>query len=363
MIQEELKNRNLPKLLQMNDGTLCNTATLWEKRRAEILDLFSREVYGYMPTPPTDTTYHIISTYDDAVAGFAIYYRIRITFSTPKGPFSFDVEFYTPKTVIHVPLLLHLQFNDSPLHRVYPVEDIIKNGFATMLVRYCDIMPDKNDFSQGLAGMYLKGNQRESPTEWGAIGCWAFAASRIMDVIETMDFIDSKRVAIIGHSRLGKTAMWCAANDKRFALAVINASGNTGASLSRGNEGETIEDITKMFPHWFCENYYKYANHESEAPFDQHEIVAAIAPRGVYICSGDSDMWAGPKSEFLCALAASPVYEMLGLKGLVTPDAFPLSETCMGDGLLAYSVHSGGHYIGRFEWENIMKLMKNRYIN
>lgn len=357
MILEDLKNRNLPDVLRMDDGTRCDSAEKWEKRRAEILDLFAREVYGYMPEPPESVSCSVVGTCENAVAGFAMYYLLRISFETPKGHFSFDAELYIPTRVIKAPLLLHLQFRDSPLFRVWPVEDIIKNGFATVMVRYWDIMPDENDFSKGLAGMYLKGTERQ-PTEWGAIGSWAFAASRVLDALESWDCIDTSRTAFVGHSRLGKTAMWCAANDPRFQLAVINGSGNSGASLSRGNEGETVEDITRVFPHWFCTNYYKYANRENEMPFDQHFILAALAPRSSYNCSGTDDLWAGPPSEFLCSVAASEVYEMLGMKGLCAPDRQPCAGDFFSDGTIAYSLHDGSHYIGRFEWENTMKFME-----
>lgn len=357
MIAEKLKERCLPDVLRMNDGSACTGKRKWEQRRSEILDLFSREVYGYMPPAPERVKSTIISTYETAVAGFAAYYRIRISFDTPKGPFSFDAEVYLPTHIICAPVLLHLQFNDSPLFRVWPVEDIIKRGFATVMVRYQSIMQDKNDFSQGLAGMYLKENER-GPSDWGAIGAWAFGASRVLDALEQWGCVDVQHTAVVGHSRLGKTAMWCAANDPRVQLAVINGSGNSGACLSRGNEGETVADITKMFPHWFCPNYWKYADHEREMPFDQHFLLAALAPRRSYNCSGSEDVWAAPFSEFLCSAAASRAYEMLGLPGLVAPDREPMPGDFFSDGYVAYSMHDGGHYIGRFEWENTMALME-----
>ncbi len=356
-LQTMLDERNLPPILVNNDGTACDTKQKWPKRKKEILEIFEREVFGKMPQAPTDTKYEILSTYSSAAAGFAVYYRIKISFTTPKGPFSFEADMYIPRNVINVPCIVHLQFNDSPLHRVYPVEDIVKRGFATILVRYNDIMPDTNDFSKGLAGMYIEDVNNRKPEDWGAIGCWAFASSRVMDVIEQIDSINSKRVALVGHSRLGKTTMWCIANDDRFNLAVINASGNTGAALSRGNEGERIEYIVKHFPHWFTTNYYKYAGNEDKLPLDQHQIIAAIAPVNIYICSGNLDLWAAPKSEFLSAFAASEVFELLGKKGLVTPDELPVAETFLSDGDIAYSIHEGSHYIGSFEWKNIMDYM------
>ncbi len=357
MIKEELSRRALPPVLVMNDGSACDSAEKWETRRREILELFSREVYGFMPAPPKDVAFKIIQTYEDAVGGYATFYRVRVTFTTPKVPFSFDFEFYTPNSIINVPVIVKMEFNESPSFRTYPVEEIVKNGFAVARFRSWDVMADRDDFSQGLAGMYLEHGERK-PGEWGAIGAWAYGASRVMDWLQTLDFVDKSNIAITGHSRLGKTALWCAANDERYAVAMISASGNTGASLSRGNEGEHIADITKMFPHWFSTNYYKYAEREAETPFDQHFIAASLAPRYFYNCSGSTDTWAGPFSEYLCCAAVSPVYEMLGLRGFVAPDEAPRAGTVLHEGRVAYHMHEGGHYYGGMEWNNLMKYMR-----
>lgn len=374
MLEKILESKPLPPILKMNDGSVCNTPELWKKRRKEILELFSTEVYGTMPPAPDDVRFTVKEHFEDQIAGLASYSRIQASFTTPKGPFSFEFDFYQPYADHKVPAIVFMQFSMNSICSTFPVEEIIRNGFAVAMVYNGAIMPDRNDFSQPLGGMYLvqksqwddlcadayAANRKREPGQWGMISVWAFGASRIMDYLHTLDTIDLDRIAIAGHSRLGKTALWCAANDERFKLAFISASGNSGASLSRFKEddNEHIAQITEVFPYWFSKNYYKYAGHESEMPFDQHMLLASLAPRPFFVCSGSTDTWAGPKTEYLCCIAASEPYRMLGGKGLVHPDRFPVAGDVFDEGDVGYSMHEGSHFLGDFEWQNVMRFMK-----
>lgn len=374
MIKEILKKYQIPDILTMNNGETCSTEEMWQERRKEILELFSSEVYGYMPPPPEDVTFTVKGCWKDQIMGKAVIRRIAATFTTPSGPFSFPFHYYEPVTGHAVPAIVFLQFAEHPVYCSFPIETIINNGFAVAVLNYETIQEDRNDFAQGLAGMYITGesrwddlsadtyakNRKRGETQWGFIGAWAFAASRIMDYLQTQDRIDKSNIAVMGHSRLGKTAMWCAANDERFRLAVISASGCSGASLSKMKDRtcEKIGQITEVFPYWFSKRWPEYAGREKEMQFDQHWILSTIAPRSFYICSGSDDGWAGPDTEYLCAVAANEVYHMLGREGLKHPDRMPVAGDIFDKGSAAYSMHEGTHYLGDFEWRNVMDYMK-----
>ncbi len=374
MLKEILEQYQIPSILTMNNGERCTTSEMWEKRRKEILELFSDEVYGHMPPAPEHVTFTEKNCWKGQIQGKATIKQIEASFMTPSGPYAFQFYYYEPVTDHPVPAIVFLQFAEQPVYCSFPIEMIIDNGFAVAIVHYDTIQEDRYDFNQGLAGMYITGkspwddlsadtyakNKKRGETQWGFIGAWAFAASRIMDYLQTLDTVDKSRIAVMGHSRLGKTAMWCAANDERFRLAAISASGCSGASLSKMKDDtcEKVGQITEVFPYWFSKRWPTYAGHEKEMPFDQHWILSAIAPRSFYICSGSEDSWAGPHTEYLCAVAANEVYHMLGMEGLKHPDRMPVAGDIFDEGSAGYSMHKGTHYLGEFEWKNVMEYMK-----
>ncbi|MCI8960982.1 MAG: hypothetical protein HFG62_18005 [Lachnospiraceae bacterium] len=374
MIKEILEQYRIPRILTMNSGEPCTTKEMWETRRKEILELFSSQVYGYMPPAPEQVTFAVKGSWDNQIQGKATIRQVEVSFSTPSGPFSFPFHYYEPVTGHPVPAIVFLQFGDHPVYCSFPVEKIMDNGFAVAVLNYETIQKDRYDFAQGLAGMYITGrsqwdglcadtyakNRKRGETQWGFIGAWAFAASRIMDYLQTLEQVDRGRIAVMGHSRLGKTALWCAANDPRFCLAAISASGCSGASLSKMKDEtcEKIGQITEVFPYWFSRRWPSYAGREKDMPFDQHWLLASLAPRSFYLCSGSEDAWAGPRTEYLCAAAANEVYHMLGLEGLKHPDRMPVAGDIFDEGTAGYSMHDGTHFLGDFEWENVMKFMK-----
>lgn len=354
MIYDDLLKRNLPNVLENN-----MKVEDWPQRRKEILELLSREVYGFSPPPPKEIRSETLFEDENAWAGKAIHREINLSFPTDLGDFSFPCNLVLPKSEKKLPLIVYISFERYPMGKHCPVEEIIDSGFALASFYYKDITSDDDDFSSGLAGKFKRDN---SPWQWGKISLWAYAASRVMDYVFGLSEVNKGAITVVGHSRLGKTALWCAAQDQRFAAAVSNNSGCSGAAISRGKKGESIKDITERFPFWFCDNYKKYAGAEKAMPFDQHFLLALTAPRPLYVASAELDGWADPYSEFLSCLAVDEVYKLLGNKGFVHENRFLSPGESLQDGNIAYHLRPGRHYLSRYDWQRFMRYLKKRLV-
>ncbi len=352
-IKTILDERKLPELLNFRDGTPV-TADRWEERRREILELLKDEEYGHAPEGPFTVTSEVVKYADNEYAGKAVASTVRIDVRADDGAFSFNIAQYIPKTEGKVPAIVFLNFRPDTPDKYYPIEETLDRGYATFRIYYNDITNDAIDES-GLASAFDR-----SKYDWGKISMWAWAASRVRDYVETLSNIDQDNVAVLGHSRLGKTALWCAANDTRFTYACVNDSGCSGDAITRCKTGEHVGDIYNVFPHWFTKNYAKYMDNEDAMPFDQHFLVAAVAPR--YVISGTAveDTWADPYSQFLSGVAATPAYELLGLDGVITPDEMPTADTVLLDGSIGYFLRSGRHFLSRYDWNRYMDFIDAR---
>jgi (4-O-methyl)-D-glucuronate---lignin esterase len=231
----------------------------------------------------------------------------------------------------------------------WQVEKILAHGYGLATIYYCDIEPDFDGAMQfGVRAMYPP----PGPDGWAAIAAWAWGLSRAMDYLETDKAVDAKHVAVMGHSRLGKTALWAGAEDTRFAMVISNCSGEGGASLSRREFGEQPRQLNKNFPHWFDGNYKKYSDREADLPFDQHELIALIAPRLVYVESAEEDLHADPKGMFLAEVAAGPVYRLFGKKDLGTDEWPAVHQPILRD--MGYHHRAGKHDVTEYDWEQYL---------
>lgn len=334
-----MAERNIPKLLS----------------RENMLSVMLDNVYGYLPPPPTDLRFEVHKNVIlNFCAGKAICDKVTAICSLGGRPFSFPFYVAIPTDDKKHPFFVHINFRPDIPDRHQPTEELIDNGFAVLSLCYEDITSDNGDFTNGLAGILYPDGIRKSPTDAGKIAMWAWAAHRVMDYAVTLpEFLDLSCGVICGHSRLGKTALLTAATDDRFAIAYSNDSGCSGAAITRGKEGERIKNIYERFPYWFCENYGKYINNEEKMPFDQHFLVASIAPRKVLIGSASDDLWADPVSEQLCCFAASPAFE----KGFDCPDrkAEIGEEFLSGD--IGYHLRKGLHYFSREDWNKLIRFI------
>lgn len=338
MIGQLLEERQLPKLLS----------------RQEMLNILQEEEYGYLPPEPERISWKVEPNYiSEFCAGKATIDKVTATCQINKKEFSFPFYVSIPVADKKCPFFIHVNFRDSVPDLYMPTEELIDHGFAVLSFGYEDITKDNDDFTDGLAGVLYKNGVRR-PDEAGKIAMWAWAAQRVMDYAQTLEhLLDMEYAVICGHSRLGKAALLAGATDTRFQFVYANDSGCSGAALARKNTGERISNICTQFPFWFCENYKNYMDAEENMPFDQHYLVAAIAPRKVLIGSASNDPWADPVSEFLCCAASGEAFE-----GFVCEDRLPEVGECFFKGKIGYHLREGLHYFGREDWLRLIEFIK-----
>lgn len=356
------KSLTLPALLIDQAGQAVTSANDWTNhRRAEILELFRTHVYGRTPVNrPDRLSFKVLEERNDVLDGTATGRKVRIGYSGPGGQGAIILTLFVPKRAPDpAPIFLlicnrdgeDLSLDPAELSPFWPAETIVARGYATAAFQVSDVDPDNfDDFRNGVHGTFDRPGMKRPPDAWGTLAAWAWGASRAIDYFEEASDIDAGRVAVVGHSRGGKTALWCGAQDERIALTISNSSGCTGAALSRRRMGETVSDINTRFPHWFCENYRHFNDNEDALPVDQHMLIALMAPRLVYIASATDDDWADPKGEFLGGLHAQPAYDLFGLPGL-DATGMPPADTPVHDGHVGYHIRTGGHDLREFDWQ------------
>ena len=381
----------VPDPLTTFAGEGIGSSAEWEeKRRPELYAFFEGQVYGKVPGTLEEFSFKLLEEDDNAFGGKAKRKQVAISLKKNNRSLSFNILLYLPKGSTDAPIFLGYNFHGNHTVTTDPkvfitqawnrnsddlgirdntateasrgarknrwaIEKMLDAGYGLATIYYGEVDPDKNDFSDGLHSLfYREGQQRPKPNEWGSIAAWAFGLSRAMDYLE--NDVNISKVIVFGHSRLGKAALWAGATDKRFSGVISNDSGCGGAALSKRKFGETVGQINRSFPHWFCDSFQQYNENEKTLPVDQHQLLALMAPRPLYVASALKDEWADPRGEFLSAHYASPVYALYGKEGMVAPQMPRVDQAIHKT--LAYHIRTGEHDVTDYDWENYIAWAK-----
>lgn len=351
----------LPELLTSQSGEKTASPGSWIKtRRPELLELFRTNVYGRVPATPYKQSYSVVSEDNNAMDGLAVFRNVAVTINSGEKSLTFHMFLFLPRdNAGPVPVFLlinHRASSDSDPYKsagteFWPVKEIVKRGFGTAMYLNAEVDPDKFDeFKNGIHGVLDKNRNEES---WGTLGAWAWGASRCVDYFETVKEIDIKKIAVLGHSRSGKTSLWAGAQDERFSVVISNESGCGGAALARRKYGETVAKINTSFPHWFCLNYRKYGNNEDAMPVDQHMLLACVAPRALYVACADEDLWGDPKGSYLALCHSLPAFRLFD-KEISLPETVPALNSPVSSGRTGFHIRNGGHGLNLYDWNNFM---------
>ena len=389
----------LPEVLKLHDGRRVTDARTWnQKRRPEVRKLIEENWFGRAPSRPKEMNFEVVEQGGPAFGGKATRSQITIYFTKDRTGPKMDLLLYVPADAKRpVPVFLNMSFLANNLtvadanvkvgrrwdrqsrtqvtadpppatvgaganrpRRGFPVEQFLDRGIGIATFNKDDLAPDfVGTEALGVKSLYLKpGQAKPASDEWSAIAAWAWGASRALDYLETDNRVDAKRVAIYGVSRLGKTALWAGAADERFAIVIASCSGEGGAAIARRNYGETLAHMVAptRFPYQFAGKYAEYANNVNEWPVDAHMLLSLIAPRPLLLQTGNTDKWSDPYGEFLAAVAAEPVYKLLGKKGLGTTSFPAAGEPILHD--TGYFMHDGGHGTVPADYDVYINFMK-----
>ena len=360
--EDKVPNYTLPVILTSKDGLEIASSDLWNKiRRPEILELFRKNIFGRVPDTKYSETFKLLNFDSSALEGTATQKEILISIESGGKLLSFNLTLFTPNNVKQpVPsfLLIDPWFSESNTPRwkqkgnYWPVEEALAKGYGMAIFDASQLDPDNFDnFKNGIHAILDK-NPRPDDA-WGTLAAWAWGASRCMDYLVTDRNVAADKIAVVGHSRAGKTALWAGAEDTRFAMVISNESGAGGAALARRRFGETVARLNSSFPHWFCTNYNKYSNNEIALPVDMHMLLALIAPRALYIDCADEDLWGDPHGSYISLYNAVPVFKLLGWNSSIPESMPPLNKQVIS-GRVGFHIRDGVHNMLLKDWSWFM---------
>lgn len=389
--EAQVPGYELPAVLVDAAGQPIADVAAWERQREVLLEQFTTEMFGRRPATPYQVDYATEELTSDAASGVR-FKQVTMTVSTEHGPTGRQSQRWRlllilPPSDQPVPVFLGLNFQGNHTvcehpgvalpegwvrrhefpggqeHRAaeemrgtaqhrWPWRMITEQGFGVATMYYGDIDADEDDQFAGGVHQLLR-DPADPTADWASISAWAWGLSRALDYLETDSAVNAKQVAVLGHSRLGKTALWAGATDPRFAAIISNNSGCGGAALHRRRFGETVARINQVFPHWFNARFKTYNDREDQIPFDQHQLIACLAPRPVYVASASEDLWADPRGEFLSVLHAASVYQLYGEEGFGLTEFPAVDSPCFTR--LGYHLRSGPHEILEYDWQQFLR--------
>jgi len=329
---------SLPDYLYTEDGVFD---------REKTLQVMLAEEYGNICDQDITKSVTVEWKKDTLYAGkckSAVLYRFELQKDGKKA--SFPVHVLQSSLDKNTPFVVALNFGMSVERSYLPVEEMLERGISIAHILYTDVTSDDNDFTNGIAALF---GDRSAPDAPGKLSMWAYAARLAAHFLVQEELAVSDKLYVSGHSRLGKTALLAAAQDEIFAGVCINNSGSCGAAIAREKQGETVEIITSVFPYWFCPSFRRYADRENEMPFDQHYLLACVAPRKACIITAELDDWADTYAQYLCAEAASVIYREKGVDGLVCDHLLQTGEESRAGNIALKRLH-GTHFMGRDNW-------------
>ncbi|MGC1243711.1 MAG: acetylxylan esterase [Chryseosolibacter sp.] len=360
--EEKVPEYTLPDLLTTLDGEKVNSVRSWNRmRRPEILELYRTHVFGRDPETTYQKSFKVVKVDKHAMNGMATLKEVDVSITRAAQSLVIRLVLFTPNNAKGpVPTFLLInnrgKENTDPSRteksQFWPAEEVIARGYGIAAFHNADVDQDKFDEFKG--GIHALLDKTPRPDDaWGTIAAWAWGASRCLDYLVTDPDVEGDKVAVLGHSRGGKTALWAGAQDSRFAMTISNESGCTGAALARRRFGETVAVINRAFPHWFCTNYKKYNDREEDLPVDSHMLIALTAPRPVYVASAGEDIWADPRGSYLALHHAAKVYRLFKSPSDL-PEAMPPVNEQVISGKVGYHVREGGHNMLLEDWQRFM---------